>query len=245
MHIKDQTEYKEPANLQTWAGEPVVIHRRRLDKANNQLVIFVHGLNGSRYGDNSTWGNFPKFFFEDIPQIDVGLYEYVTGFGRLKFWKSISLRQEASIFADIIRDSLANYKTIVLIGHSMGGLLCKAVISHLVRTGERDTLFRVGGLILIASPQLGSIRVPSFLSAFSSDAQALQAHGDFVAEINETFENYLHLDESINAVDKTTIPTWAVQGASDFWVDQLSSGIGLASNRKKLHGEATVKLSSL
>ena len=69
---------------------------------------------------------------------------------------------------------------------------------------------------------------------FSPDAQALKAHGDFVTEINETFENCLYLDEKINAFDKATIPTWAVQGASDFWVDQLSSGIGLPSSRKKI-----------
>ena len=30
------------------------------------------------------------------------------------------------------------------------------------------------------------------------------------------------------------IPTWAVLGASDFWVDMVSAGIGLSSSRKKV-----------
>ena len=144
MHIENQTEYKELDNLK-WAEEPLTIHRRQ-DKANNQLVIFVHGLNGSRYGDNSTWGNFPKFVFEDIPQIDVGLYEYQTGLRRFKFWKSVSLKKEAITFAHIIRDLSDHYKTIILIGHSMGGLLCKAVICHLIHE-HKEEVFRIGGLI--------------------------------------------------------------------------------------------------
>lgn len=233
MHIEEQLEYKEPTNIEALTEEPLCIHC--VNRAHDsQLVIFVHGLNGSRYGDNATWGNFPKFLFEDIPYLSIGLYKYRTGLGRLKFWRSISVREESRILSDIIRDELSNYKTIVLVGHSMGGLLCKAAIAHLVSTGARDALSRIGGLILMASPQLGSVRVPGFLSAFSSDAQVLKAHSDFVAEVSETFENNLYVDENINAVDKATIPTWAVQGASDFWVDKLSSGIGLTSSRKKI-----------
>jgi len=220
-------------DLEAVAEEPLVIHQQ-INAPNNQLIIFVHGLGGSRYGDKATWGKFPKFIFEDIPQLDVGLYEYQTLLRRLKFWKSVPLKAEAKIFADIIRDELSNYKTVILVGHSMGGLLCKAVISDLINTQDKDALSRIGGLILMATPQLGSIRVPKLFSWFSSDFAALRTHGEFVAEINDMFENHLYLDERINATDKTIIPTWAVLGASDFWVDQLSAGIGLVSSRKKI-----------
>ncbi|MGZ8934684.1 MAG: esterase/lipase family protein [Methylobacter sp.] len=240
MLTLQQAKYEEPDVLDQAALHPLVLHLQETPDKNNHLIIFIHGLGGNRYGKKATWGDFPKFVFEDIPQLDVGLYEYRTLFRRLILWKSIPLREEAKILAEIIRDELSNYKTIILVGHSMGGLLCKAVISSLVSTGERDTLSRIGGLILMASPQLGSLRILSFLSYLSSDFQALKTHGDFVTEINEIFENHLYQDEHINAIGKTTIPTWAVRGASDFWVDQLSSGIGLESNRiKVIHGSHT------
>jgi hypothetical protein len=37
-----------------------VIHQRSELTANDRLVIFVHGLGGSRYGRRSTWGEFPR-----------------------------------------------------------------------------------------------------------------------------------------------------------------------------------------
>jgi len=240
MEIK-QASFQAPDDLDEATQYPLIIHSKHtLDNKDNHLIIFIHGLGGRRYGDKSTWGNFPKFIFEDIPQLDVGLYEYRTAFRRLVFWKSIPLREEARILAEIIRDELSKYKSIILVGHSMGGLLCKAVITSLVSAGDKATLSRISGLVLMASPQLGSTRVFSFLSPLSSDFQVLKAHGDFVTEINETFENHLCQDEHINAEGKTIIPTWAVRGASDFWVDALSSGIGLASSRiKVVHGSHT------
>ena len=42
------------------------------------------------------------------------------------------------------------------------------------------------------------------------------------------------LDCNAVAYDKPVIPTYAVMGASDFWVDQLSAGIGLPTRQKKV-----------
>lgn len=217
-------------------NEPLVVHEQENQPNNDSLIIFVHGLGGKRYGARSTWGNFPKFVFKEMRALDVGLYEYMTFTARWRFWKSIALEKEAEIFAQIIRDELGKYQTIILVGHSMGGLLSKAVISELINTKD---LARIGGLFLMATPQLGSTRIPRFLG-ISNDGRALKAHSHFVARVSKTFEDNLYLDENINAPDRAIIPTWAVLGASDFWVDELSAGIGLSSNRKRtVHGSHT------
>jgi len=228
-----QSQFIEPDNNNSIQEEALVIHHRE-GTNHNQLIIFVHGLGGSRYGKTATWGEFPTYIFADFPEVDVGLYQYRTLLARLKFWKSIDLETEAQVFADLLRDELSRYVDIVLVGHSLGGLLCKAAISRLVKNTEKDTLSRISGLILMATPQLGSMRVPRLLSWLSADFQALKPHGAFIAEINRTFENNLYSDERIARLDGVTIPTWAVLGASDFWVDQISAGIGLPSNRKKI-----------
>lgn len=224
-----QEQFEEPP-FGDVENEPLVIHEQASQPSNENLIIFVHGLGGKRYGTKSTWGNFPSFVFREMPTIDVGLYEYTTFVARLKFWKSIALDKEAEIFAQTIRDELDKYQTIILVGHSMGGLLAKAVISELIDTKD---LARVGGLFLMATPQLGSTRVPRFLG-LSNDVRALKIHGPFVSRVTKTFEDKLYLDETISAPDRAVIPTWAVLGASDFWVDELSAGVGLPSNRKRL-----------
>lgn len=116
----------------------------------------------------------------------------------------------------------------------MGGLLCMATICSLVNTHQIDTLSRIGGLILMATPQTGSQRVPTFLSWFSKDFHALRPHGDFVMRLNETFVNSLSLDESVTAPGKIVIPTRAVLGASDFWVDKLSASLRLPDKHIKM-----------
>jgi pimeloyl-ACP methyl ester carboxylesterase len=233
MKTISQTQFAEPEDIGSIREQALVVHRKEATK-NNQLIIFVHGLGGCRYGRKATWGKFPSFIFEDFPHVDVGLYEYRTLFRRLKVWKSVGLDTEAEVFANLIRDELAVYTSIVLVGHSMGGLLCKAAISRLVSNKEEDVLPRISGLILMATPQLGSRRVPKLLALLSSDFRVLEAHSRFISEIHNIFDNHVNCTEHDGGVARVTIPTWAVVGASDFWVDRTSSGIGLASSRKKV-----------
>lgn len=234
MRRLDQETYSEPEAAETLSEEPLVLHHHPGDADNATLIVFVHGLGGKRYGKRTTWGQFPRLLFDDFPTADIGMYQYRSAADRLFSSKSVRLQAEADVFADLVRDELSGYRTIVLIGHSMGGLLCKAMIRRLVGNREQNSLDRIGGLILMATPQLGSLRMPRFLSMFSADAQALEAHGDFVTEINRTFEDHIALDENALTLRKTTIPTWAVEGVHDRWVDPLSSGIGLPSSRRKL-----------
>ena len=224
--------FKEPTNAAALDDESLVIHQRTKDSQSEAIIIFVHGLGGRRYGPKSTWGKFPAYIDEDFEQADVGLYEYQTLFRRLKFWRSRPLEAEANVFADIIRD-VPRYRSIILAGHSMGGLLCMAAIAYLVNTGQIDALSRIRGLILMATPQTGSQRVPRVLTWISKDFYALKPHGGFVYWIHRTFRDRIILDDSESKRRKYAIPTWAVLGASDFWVDKLSSRIGLSSDRTK------------
>ncbi len=233
MKTISQDQFAEPANLDEVADQSIVVHRRNGGSA-TRIVIFVHGLGGSRYGENSTWGNFPKFIFEDVSDVDVGLYQYETLWRRLRFGAQIPLDREADVFAGILRDELANYRDIVLVGHSMGGILCKALITRFIHDGRMDLLDRIAGLFLLASPQLGSLRVPRALSWVSPDADALKPHGRLLLDIARTFEDHLLLDSDAVSYDKPVIPTFAVMGASDFWVDELSAGIGLPTRQKKI-----------
>ena len=231
----DQTQFGPPGIDATDPHQPLIVHRHS-GVDNRNLVVFVHGLNGDRYG---TWGNFPKFLFDDCPHVDVGAYSYRSGFKRLFSKESVSLSTEARIFADDLRDD-SQYERIILIGHSMGGLLARSVVKRLQETGQGVALARVKALILMASPQAGSQRGVPGADKLLTDAEVLKAHGPFVTEIDEVFKS--HIDNSPEAVspDKVHLPVWAVIGAADKWVDPLSAALGLpAGQTKTVHGGHT------
>jgi tetratricopeptide (TPR) repeat protein len=244
VEIVRQDKFSQPSDrelLKKIVDEPLLVHQRQDGK--KDIIIFVHGLGGRRYDStwgwlpkflkDSTWGRFPEFLYEDFPQLDVGLYEFRTLLRRAKFWESVSLSDEARVFAGIIRD-IAGYETIILVGHSMGGLLCMAAITDLINTNQKKALLRIGGLILMATPQTGSQRVPTPLSWVSKDFRALRPHGEFVARLHETLTNHrVVLDETRAQAGDTVIPTWAVLGVSDHWVDSLSAGLHLPEERKR------------
>jgi hypothetical protein len=96
------SRYSEPTDAEELAEEPLVVHQRCAPTSNDKPAIFVHSLGGSRYGKRSTWGNFPRFMFEDIPELDVGMYQYRTSTGRFNFSKSVSLEDESRVFARLL-----------------------------------------------------------------------------------------------------------------------------------------------
>jgi HAD superfamily phosphoserine phosphatase-like hydrolase len=213
--------------------ESMIISRRTDPPQNNALIVFVHGLGGTRYGKKPTWGHFPNYLYEDLPFADIGLYRYRTLWGRLRFTRSIDLDKEAEIFADIVRD-LDSYTRIVLIGHSMGGLLCKAVIKSLLDTNQTDVLARIKGMVLMATPQLGSLRVIPFIWRLTADGRALHAHSKLTTELNKIFINRVNILESgPDQTDKFPIPTFAVIPASDMFVDELSAGLNVPITQQK------------
>ena len=82
MEIIPQNKFTQPSDralLKKLDDEPLVVHEK--SESNKGLIIFVHGLCGSRYGENPTWGNFPEFLYDDLPDFNVGLYEYRTSDG--------------------------------------------------------------------------------------------------------------------------------------------------------------------
>lgn len=227
MKFMFEYEFNKPQNIPDLYNEPLVVHKRDQLSFNRDLIIFVHGLGGDRY---DTWENFPKFLYEDLSNFDIGLYYYRTSWRRLNFTASVDLEDEALVLADIIRD--ADYDRIILIGHSMGGVLCKAAIKDLITRNDQIALNRLSCLFLIASPQAGSRRVPRILSWLSRDFFALYVHNKLLTVIEEIFTNRVTVEANTVETDKFVIPTWAILSVEDFWVDSLSAGLNLQSSRK-------------
>lgn len=242
MQIIQQNAFEKPA-LPLFKNEPLVVHRRA-EGHNRAIVIFVHGLGGNRY---TTWGEFPTFLFDDFANpdpfaLDLGFYEYRTAFRRLRITRSIKLVTEAAVLADIIRD-LSDYQKIIFIVHSEGGILVKAAIANLVLRKDpraRIALTRIAALIMMATPQAGSLGILRLFSWINEDTKVLAPHSALLTEIAATFNEHVVSRTSDYRSDRTLIPTWMVKAAEDMWVDEFSAGLGLAREQQKLvHGSHT------
>jgi pimeloyl-ACP methyl ester carboxylesterase len=229
MRIIVQRQFAEPEA--TNDDEALIVHQR--ESRADYLAVFVHGLGGKRYGEDSTWGSFPKLVFEQFSAIDIGLYSYRSLFKRLIFWKSIDLDREAEVLGGLL-SSLVEYKGFILLGHSMGGLLCKCVVAQLVTLRQEEVAERIKGLFLMASPQLGSLRLPGWLCWLSKDFQALKPHSKLASNVTNVFQEHIYTEVDHAPEGKLHLPVWALVAAEDFWVDPLSAGIGLTREQKRV-----------
>lgn len=133
------------------------VHRHRLS---NSLVIFIHGIFGSRW---TTWKGLVDNF-QSAAEIDpvIGSYDFYL------FQYDSGLRQlplDPYVLDDLHRflrlpDIDRKYRTIVFVCHSQGGLVAKL---YLLRQIERQEAFRIDHVITYGTPHHGVWAATPFL----------------------------------------------------------------------------------
>lgn len=237
LYIPDFSRAEDPRE------EPLVVHRHG-NVPGPALLILMHGLGGKRYrtwtprNADPTQISLPKFLYDDIGNLDVGLYAYRTLWDRVGWGRSIELEVEAKVLADTLRDLVQlqaadTYSTIILAGHSMGGILARAAVRELIQRDERRTLGAVKALFLLATPQAGSLRIFRWLQWFSADMRALAPHGKLVTSIAEIFTDRVVGEAAHAGLSQFVIPSYVIAVAEDKWVDLFSAGVNVRSERKR------------
>jgi len=165
------------------------------------LGVFVHGFTGG----SETWKNPSGLTFKSLlaaepeinQQFDFVEFEYFTkvvsifntnllqkaagflGFGRsaVRYNRPINkLAQELQTFIQLNADA---YEGIVLIGHSMGGLICKEVVLSQVR-GEVPEIV---GYVSVAVPHKGSLNA-MLLSGVNTNAKEFTPLNEYNDQLN-------------------------------------------------------------
>lgn len=114
-------------------------------------VIFVHGLNGDL---NKTWGKFPQLL-ENDEELDCEIGSYGYDFAYIPFFgESLSIQTLANGLSTQIKHRCKESDEIILVGHSLGGLIIRRFLLNLYFKGETLNIKKI---CFFAVPQNGSV----------------------------------------------------------------------------------------
>ncbi|TFZ54444.1 hypothetical protein E4V01_25205 [Methylorubrum sp. Q1] len=167
-------------------------------------IIFFHGLLGSA---EKTWLSedqndpyWPLWLCADIPDVRVAAISYNTN---ISDWISTSMPREdiaASLAPILAADRECISVPLILIGHSLGGLIIKQVIRRIEVLAGRDPIYRsvlhnIKLVIFLGTPQFGS-RIASLGVRFralintSPLTQSLEADNPGLRDLNDWYRTY-------------------------------------------------------
>ena len=153
-----------------------------------EKVIFVHGLGGSA---EKTWGNLPKLIWKD-DELDIKheliFYKFNTSLFRSPFSKRyLSVNDLAMSLDTVIENTVENNSQIILVCHSLGGLIARRYCLNLYRCGD---LKRIKKLIMFATPHNGSglTTVANFISFFHNQLNDLCRDSREIDDLNSEWE---------------------------------------------------------
>jgi pimeloyl-ACP methyl ester carboxylesterase len=134
-----------------------LVVRERTGRENKRCVVFVHGLTGDMIDTWKKDKNSPQGFVELLLE-DPELLDYdVAAFGyRSKLWRGAPIDNAAIQLKSAVASLVANgrYDGLVLIAHSMGGLVCmRYILDELEQAPPQPP---INGLLLYGTPTTGS-----------------------------------------------------------------------------------------
>lgn len=137
-------------------------------------VLFIHGLDGDPRGTwtNSAGGFWPQWLVDLFPDVAVFTVEYGAGLTSFQRDPGLTVGERARTILDLLAvNGLMDGTPIILIVHSMGGLIVKQMlrISREAHGHPDDDQQRLGrfwsdvrGILFLATPHMGS-RLASWL----------------------------------------------------------------------------------
>ncbi len=178
----------------------------------NKFIVFVHGLGGEL---DKTWGQFPEFIINDAT-IDYKVIEYgYTSPNPIKqfYLPAPSILSIANgLLTDLeVRCDLEN-DDIILVGHSLGGLVIRRMLLRLNAKGVNHNIRKV---CFFDVPHEGSgfAKVGKYIAWFNIHLKALSSNSSELDDLNEQWVDR-KLDEHLNILSVVDANETVVAGMS-------------------------------
>lgn len=173
------------------------------------LLLFIHGLGGC---PQKTWGKFSQLIYEDndlSDKFDCVFFKYKTS-----VWPwPLKYIARGQVLADALDTKIVyelnQYKDIVIIAHSLGGLISKRYILDRIKFQDNMIVRKV---VFFATPHLGSslAGVVRKISIFNQHLKQLCRDSEFIGMINREW----------NALDTGQVEKLNIIGSEDIIVSQ-------------------------
>ncbi|WP_203336722.1 esterase/lipase family protein [Nocardioides limicola] len=211
--ITDQVELDK----RSFSTDPFVVLTRPDRERPRGVVVMIHGLAGSGF---ATWRTLPAHLLQSQQaNVDVAILDYRSA------WRALSRKPKLEMVVDLLYGELQalDYESIVLVGHSMGGLLAASTVRHWSSVLNPQTgIERVAGMIYVASPRAGTkwlvpTRERRLLKRHSADQR-----------LNERFL-IDHVDPTVGrkGVGPRKIPSFTATASRDRFVGRWSTELGI------------------
>ena len=200
-------------NNRVWARE---------DSHRDKLIVFVHGFNSS---NATAWGEFPSLMQKDerFEDFNLVLYGYPTKCGSVD-----SIREEGSSLASFLNDILEgnrpNYSRIILVGHSMGGLVVMNALLNLERDHFPVLTKQDLRVVTFGTPYMG-VENTDLLPPFCTNKQTenMVALNNGLHELGQEWNQ--RFNQELSTVGKPTpqVPLYTFHGREDKFVSKASA----------------------
>ena len=157
----------------------------------NTTVVFVHGF----VSNAGCWDPFFKQLNKDIELIAAGFrfarYQYPTSFLEIDVTKRIPAISECGNGLDTFLETRFPEGKLMLVGHSMGGLVIQSYLAEKIKMSRGKDLARVRSVILFATPNRGSTMLGALRGIFdffrsNPQEQQLKVLDEAIADLNDT-----------------------------------------------------------
>ena len=191
-------------------------------------VFFIHGFTG----DEATWGELPRLLREspDLTDCYFRTWSYPTKLNLGYVVSRYLWKDDPNIYTigQGLRTELTHPMQernkddkIVLIGHSMGGLVIQALVLEELANGRRELVDRITEIILFGTPSNG-LKKASLLKNFNNQIADMDAFGTFIEKLRQGWAQ--HIDDQRSA-EEPPVPfrLTLVAGLQDRFVPRRSS----------------------
>jgi tetratricopeptide (TPR) repeat protein len=180
------------------------------DKNQDRAVVFLHGFTGTR---DDTWDRFPGLLGSSTPDWDIFTVGYATTLlpDVVGIW---SADPDLPILSKMVSTELrippfAQYKSLALIAHSMGGLVVQKAL-----VDDPDLAQRVRHVILFGTPSAG-LRKAGWMFFWKRQLKNMAQGSSFINELRAGWKSRYGSQAPFNLL--------VIAGASDQFVPPSSS----------------------
>ncbi len=184
---------------------------------NRNLAVFVHGFKGN---PTSTWGSLPKLIKNDKELKDFDLLFW--GYPSHLFKQNVNINTIGRYLKTEIDHTPQPYDRIVLIGHSIGGLVIRAYIVDALLNEKGNDLKNIDAILLFGTPNDG-LEVARYVPEFVNDQIAdIRVVSDLIIQLRQVWvKRVINAEQNDNHHRK--IPTLAISGIEDKFVPEASA----------------------